>query len=239
MNYVDTINNNNNLFISSSFPNYNSKDNNVRNSTNTCPIYYGNNNYGENSDFLPHNQNNLENNETFILNNDYLTVEDLCNIYPNFKKEIYKDIKKPNYIPNEELFQKAKYFVYENLVKKYKILKPKYNDKTFGESILLLAIQLTNKYNIDLHYDYLVNKKNVEYKLELNVPEIIQKYYNNKAKTLFYQDLTENSEEISKNVNYDLLNKFSNGIFNDKNKIESENRLICRTPKTKRNYHIS
>ena len=45
LNYVDTINNNNNLFISSSFPNYHSKEQNLRNSNNSCPIYYGNNNF--------------------------------------------------------------------------------------------------------------------------------------------------------------------------------------------------
>ena len=237
LNYVDTINNNNNLFISSSFPNYHSKEQNLRNSNNSCPIYYGNNNFEENSDFMPNNLNNLKSNDEIGIENDYFSVEDLCNISPHLKKEIFKDIKKPNYIPNEELFQKAKFFVYENLVKKYRILKPKFSDKTFGESVILLAIQLTNKYNIDKHYDYLVNQKNVEYRLELNIPEIVKNYYNNKAKTLFYKDLIENSEQISEDVNYDLLNKFSDGLLNDKNKNDySENRLICRTPKTKRNY---
>ena len=237
LNYVDTINNNNNLFISSSFPNYHSKEQNLRNSNNSCPIYYGNNNFEENSDFMPNNLNNFESNEEIGIENDYFSVEDLCNISPHLKKEIFNDIKKPNYIPNEELFQKAKFFVYENLVKKYRIIKPKFSDKTFGESVILLAIQLTNKYNIDKHYDYLVNQKNVEYRLELNIPEIVKNYYNNKAKTLFYKDLIENSEQISEDVNYDLLNKFSDGLLNDKNKNDySENRLICRTPKTKRNY---
>ena len=55
-------------------------------------------------------------------NNNYFSVDELCSISPNLKQEIYKDIKKPSYIPNEELFQKAKLYVYENLVKKYKII---------------------------------------------------------------------------------------------------------------------
>ena len=233
LNYVDTINNNNNLFISSNFPNYEPHEMNLRNSTKTAPIYYGNNDFEEQTIFMNNNQNNnFDNHET-----NYFKVDELCNISPHLKQEIYKDIQKPDYIPNEQLFQKAKLFVYENLVKKYKILKPKYCDKTFGESVLLLSIQLTNKYNIEKHYDYLVNQRKVEYKLELNVPEIIKQYYNNRAKTLFYQDLMESSEQITNDVNQELLSKISGGIFNkDKNMFSSENRLICRTPKTKRNY---
>ncbi len=96
-------------------------------------------------------------------------------------------------------------------------MKPKINDKKFGESVLLLTIQLTNKYNIEKHYDYLVNnRKNPEYKLEINTPEIIKNYYTDKAKILFHEDFTENSK-ISNNLNKELLNDFSNGLFSSKN----------------------
>ena len=80
----------------------------------------------------------------------------------------------------------------------------------------------------------------------MDVPAIIKKYYTNKAKTLFYEDLSEISDKIFENVNKELINKFSNGLlFNEKDKndddndlvISKEKRFICRTPKTKRNYN--
>ena len=71
-------------------------------------------------------------------------------------------------------------------------------------------LEQLNKYNIDIHYDFLVNQKKCNYKLIVNVPEIIKKYYTNKAKVLFYKDLNESSESISYDLNKELLNKFSN-----------------------------
>ena len=240
LNNFDNINNNkNNLFISSPNP-YNNNNQNIydQNLNRSSQIYLGNNNFDE----IPNNQNK----DNLYINDDYLTVDDLCQASPHLKEEIFKDIKRPNYIPNEEIFQKAKKFVYENLIKKYKIMKPRSTDKTFGESVLLLSIQLTNKYNIEKQYDYLVNnKRNINYRLEINVPEIIKNYYTNKAKTLLYENINDNSEKISDYVNKEFLNKLSGGIiFNEKDKDNDannlnnskENRLICRTPKTKRNY---
>ena len=223
LNYLDNLNNNNNRPS-----NFNNSDNNLNRST---QIYLGDNNYEEDLN----------------INLDFFTVEEFCNASPRLKDEIYKDIKRPNYIPNEELFQKAKKYVYDNLVKKYKIMKPKINDKIFGESVILLAIQLTNKYNIEKNYEFLVNSRRIpNYRLEINVPEIIKNYYTNKAKTLYHEDFEENSEEIYNNVNKELINNFSQGaVFgkneqnfgnNNVNNSERENRLICRTPKTKRNY---
>ena len=210
------------------------------NRSQTNPIYFGNNNYEDYSNIninnnIPQNQISNDNND------DYLTVQDLCNVSPHLFDEIYKDIKRPPYIPNEEYFQKAKKYVYDNLVKKYKIIKPKFNDKIFGESVILLAVQLTNKYNIEKHYDYLVNNRSkCEYKLNIDVPEIIKNYYSNKAKVLFHEDILENSEKINQDINKELLSKFSYGLFNEKNignDINSnEKKIICRTPKTKRNY---
>ena len=210
------------------------------NRSQTNPIYFGNNNYEDYSNIninnnIPQNQISNDNND------DYLTVQDLCNASPHLFDEIYKDIKRPPYIPNEEYFQKAKKYVYDNLVKKYKIIKPKFNDKIFGESVILLAVQLTNKYNIEKHYDYLVNNRSkCEYKLNIDVPEIIKNYYSNKAKVLFHEDILENSEKINQDINKELLSKFSYGLFNEKNignDINSnEKKIICRTPKTKRNY---
>ena len=182
LNYVDTINNSNNLFISSSFlnPNNNNNNNNRKkqNINKNNQIYLGDNNYIEYPE--------LEDEQDIEINNVFFTVEDLYIASPHLKKEIFKDIKRPSYIPNEELFQKSKKYVYDNLVKKYKIMKPKISNKIFGEPILLLAIQLTNKYNIEKHYDFLVNNnKNCAYRLEVDVPAIVKKYYTNKAKTLF------------------------------------------------------
>ena len=193
---MDTINNSNNLFISSSFlnPNNNNNNNNRKkqNINKNNQIYLGDNNYIEYPE--------LEDEQDIEINNVFFTVEDLYIASPHLKKEIFKDIKRPSYIPNEELFQKSKKYVffyqiiiyiskkyvYDNLVKKYKIMKPKISNKIFGESILLLAIQLTNKYNIEKHYDFLVNNnKNCAYRLEVDVPAIVKKYYTNKAKTLF------------------------------------------------------
>ena len=218
LNYIDKIN-----------PNQNYQTNQV---------YLGNNNYVEYSDI----NNNTQNQFNFENNNEYLTVQELCNISPKLKDEIYKDIKRPNYIPNEDLFQKAKKYVYENLIKKYKIIRPKINDKVFGEKVILLAIQLTNKYNIEKHYDYLVNNRaNIEYRLNINVPEIIQNYYNNKAKTIYHEDIMDNYDSINNDINKELFNKFShiaNNSKEDNNLLSnnSETRLICRTPRTKRNY---
>ena len=237
-NYLNNLENmNNNIYTSSAFTNYNNNQNfHEQNFNKNSKNYLTSNNFEK----LPNNQAE----DDLYVNVDYITVDDFCNISPHLKEEIYKDIKRPNYIPNEEIFQKAKKYVYDNLVPKYKLMKPKISDKIFGESVLLLAIQLTNKYNIEKHYDYLVNnRRNTEYKFEINVPEIIKDYYTNKAKTLFHEDLTENSEKISNDINKELLNKFSNGLFNNKKDNDdnnlnnsSENRLVCRTPKTKRNY---
>ena len=222
LNYLDNLNNNNRT------SNFNNPDINLNRST---QIYLGDNNFEEDLN----------------INLDYFTVEEFCNASPRLKDEIYKDIKRPNYIPNEELFQKAKKYVYDNLVKKYKIMKPKINDKIFGESVILLAIQLTNKYNIEKNYEFLVNSRRIpNYRLEINVPEIIKNYYTNKAKTLYHEDFEENSEEIYNNVNKELINNFSQGAVFGKNEQNFENnnannsgrknKLICRTPKTKRNY---
>ena len=57
-------------------------------------VYLGNNNYVEYPDINNNIQNQINN------ENDYLTVQELCNYSPHLKEEIYKDIKRPNYIPN-------------------------------------------------------------------------------------------------------------------------------------------
>jgi hypothetical protein len=212
---------------------------------NNSTIYLGDNNYEDYENIYNNNINNYDRNEGISQEEDnYFSVEDLCKVSPHLKNEIFKDIQRPSYIPNEQIFQESKKYVYDNLVKKYKILKPKINEKNFGESVILLAIQLVNKYNIDAHYEFLVNQKKCNYKLIVNVPEIIKKYYTNKAKVLFYKDLNESSESISYDLNKELLNKFSNGLFNnEKNQNEivdySSKKFICRTPKTKRNYITS
>ena len=94
-------------------------------------------------------------------------------------------------------------------------MRPKINDKIFGESVILLAIQLTNKYNI-------------------------QNYYNNKAKEIYHEDIINNYDNINNDINKELFNKFSQIANNSKEYNNflsniSETRLICRRPKTKRN----
>ena len=224
LNYIDRINTNQNY--------------------QTNPVNLGNNNYAEYPDIINNTQNQIYNNNNDN-NIEYLTVQELINVSPQLKDEIYKDIKRPNYIPNEELFQKAKKYVYDNLIKKYKIQRPKYGDKLFGESVILLAVQLTNKYNIEKHYDYLVNnRKNIEYRLNIDVPEIVKNYYNNKAKTLYHEDIMDNYDKLNNDINKELFNKFShneNKSKEDNNNISNlinnnETRLISHTPKTKRNY---
>ena len=181
---------------------------------NNSTVYLGDNNYENYENMYANNINNYDRNGGINQEEDnYFSVEDLCKVSPHLKNEIFKDIQRPSYIPNEQIFQESKKYVYENLVKKYKILKPKINEKNFGESVILLAIQLVNKYNIDAHYEFLVNQKQCNYKLDVNVPEIIKKYYTNKAKVLFYKDLNESSESISYDLNKELLNKFSNGLL--------------------------
>ena len=191
------------------------------------------------------NNNNIiiNNNQKENLNkeeNEYFPIEYLCNIYPNLKKEIFKDFKKPSYMPNEQVFQEAKKFVYENLVNKYQILKPKSELNNFIESTIILSIQLVNKYNIDKHYEYLINNKKCEYKLIINVPEILKNYYGNKEKDLLKNDMNMSSLTIKNDVNKEIFNKFSlkennkDDTFNIIN--ENENRIICQTPKAKRNY---
>ena len=87
-------------------------------------------------------------------------------------------------------------------------MRPKINDKIFGESVILLAIQLTNKYNI-------------------------QNYYNNKAKAIYHEDIIDNYDNINNDINKQLPNKFShiaNNSKEDNNLLSnnSETRLICR-----------
>ena len=250
--YIESINNNsnsnhnnNNLYLTSSSVQNRIKNNQQMYENNNSTVYLGDNNYENYENIYSNNINNHERNGGINQEEDsYFSVEDLCKVSPHLKNEIFKDIQRPSYIPNEQIFQESKKYVYENLVKNYKILKPKINEKNFGESVILLAIQLVNKYNIDAHYEFLVNQKKCNYKLFVNVPEIIKKYYTNKAKVLFYKDLNESSESISHDLNKELLNKFSNGLFNDE-KIQNEiveyssKKFVCRTPKTKRNYITS
>ena len=94
-------------------------------------------------------------------------------------------------------------------------MRPKINDKIFGESVIFLAIQLTNKYNI-------------------------QNYYNNKVKVIYHEDIIDNYDNINNDINKQLPNKFShiaNNSKEDNNLLSnnSETRLICRRKKTKRN----
>ena len=55
-------------------------------------------------------------------------------------------------------------------------MRPKINDKIFGESVIFLAIQLTNKYNI-------------------------QNYYNNEAKAIYHEDIIDNYDNINNDIN--------------------------------------
>ena len=238
--HLNKLEQGNNLNVSYDNQKYYNKKVSGINFTGKGQIYLGNNEYDD--------SNEINNDKIFDIDEEYFTVEELCNASPHLRNEIYKDIKRPNYIPNEEIFQKAKKYVYDNLVKKYKIMKPKTNDKKdqiFGESILLLAIQLTNKYNIEKQYDSLVNDKRIDnFRIEINVPEIIKNYYTNKAKTLYHEDITENAQEIDIKLDKELFNQFSQGlVFSEKNKSNDsninnskENRIVCRTPRTKRNY---
>ena len=183
----------------------------------------------------------INNNKNEILNkeeNEYFSFQYLCNIYPNLQKEIFQEIKKPSYMPNEQIFQEAKKFVYENLVKKYQILKPKTELNNFIESTIILSIQLVNKYNIDKHYEYLINNKKCEYKLIIDVPEIIKKYYGNKEKDLLLKDRIKPSQKTKNIINKELFDQFlSKGNNRDDTfDISNENRIICQTPRTKRNY---
>ena len=82
--------------------------------------------------------------------------------------------------------------------------------------LILLAIQLTNKYNI-------------------------QNYYNNEAKAIYHEDIIDNYDNLNNDINKELFNKFShiaNNSKEDNNFLSnnSETKLICRRPKTKRNY---
>ena len=58
-------------------------------------------------------------------------------------------------------------------------MRPKINDKIFGESVIFLAIQLTNKYNI-------------------------QNYYNNEAKAIYHAYLELCIQE-KKNVSMTII----------------------------------
>ena len=179
-NYLDgrIPNNNQNLFNSNLPMNINQQEQMKKSNL----IYLGDNNYADHpynnvNNFNYNDQiinNNIENNIISQEENNYISVEDLLKTCPHLREDIFKDFKRPNYIPNEEIFQEAKKYVYNNLVNRYKILKPISNEEKFVESILLLSIQLVNKYNIEMHYEFLVNKKKCIYKLIINVPDIIK-----------------------------------------------------------------
>ena len=127
LNYIGSINNDNLPNSSLSF-NYNNQEKLIRNKKYST-VYLGDNNFEE----IPSNNNihinRYENVNICQEDNNYFSVEELCNMFPHFKNDIFKDYKRPNYIPNEEIFQQAKKYVYENLVNKYKILKPKINEE--------------------------------------------------------------------------------------------------------------
>ena len=156
INQKNNLNINNNNFESNSF---------TQNYNNDCQKPINQINSALNNNYFESNQNNnIINNEEPNEEDSYFSMENIFTIFPNIKNEIFKDFKRPIYMPNENFFQEAKKFVYENLVKKYKILKPKTNINNFIEKAIILSIQLINKQNIDMHYDFLVNKKNCNYK---------------------------------------------------------------------------
>ena len=175
------------------------------------------------------NKNNNSNNENNGSDNDiYFTVEKFCEIYPNLRNEIFKKFNKPSYIPNEEFFDEAMNFIYKNIVKEYKIYKPTSFNQNLSEYIILLAIQLTNKHNIEMYYDFLVNKKNPIYITIIDVPTTLQKYYTKKAKISFQKDLQESSGNMINTINKELINKFdTNFLLPDCNNIKKEQRKIC------------
>ena len=179
------------------------------------------------------NDNDIENNEKD--DEVYFTIEKFCEIYPHLRDEIFKKFTKPTYIPNEKLFEEARNFIYENIVKEYKIYKPTSFSQNLSEYVILLAIQLTNKYNIEMYYDFLVNKKKPIFNTIIDVPGILQKYYTKKAKVSFHKDLEESSGKIINNLNKELINKFDKNLLLPDNNINKEQRIV-NTPKTKRNY---
>ena len=193
-------------------------------------VYLGDNNfeeysYNNNNLIINNEKNNIKNEE-----NIFISIEEFYKDSPNLKNEIFKDFKKPIYIPNEQIFQKAKKYVYENLVKKYKILKPKINDNKFAELAMLLAVQLVNKYNIECYYDFLVNKTKYDYKLIIDVLEVLKQYYKNKAKSLFVND-------IQNKFRNEYLNTFFNELFcNEVEQDISSSTLFNSAKKIKRNY---
>ena len=89
---------------------------------NNSTVYLGDNYYENYENMYANNINNYDRNGGINQEEDnYFSVEDLCKVSPHLKNEIFKDIQRPSYIPNEQIFQESKKYVYENLVKKYKI----------------------------------------------------------------------------------------------------------------------
>ena len=148
-----------------------------------------------------HNRSSTSQNTSIIKEvpaDDYMSIDEVFTFYPNIKKEVYKDYPRPIYIPNEEFFQRAKQFVYNNLVPKYQLLKPEAAGMDVGESMILLSIQLTNQKNIDSHYEYLVNQKNVKYQLFIDIPNVIKNFYEKRKKILFGSRNNQSDNSIIK-----------------------------------------
>ena len=195
-----------------------------------------NNNFGQFQKCINNDQNENENEKS------YLTMDNLLNLFPNLRPEIFKDFKRPIYMPNEQIFQEAKKYVYQNLVNQYLILEPKTDINNFVEKAIVQAIQLVNKHNIDEQYEFLINRKKCNYKIIVDVPEIIKNYNDKKKKSLLIKDTNNENESVSNDIKKEMINKLSyNLYFNKKDKepiydLNNENRVICRTPKTKRSY---
>ena len=84
----------------------------------------------------------------------------------------------------------------------------------------------------------IINKYRIQIKYKFST--IIQNYYNNKTKIIYHENIIDNYDNINNDINKELFNKFlhiSNNSKEDNNLLSnnSETRLICRRPKTKRN----
>ena len=123
---------------------------------------------------------------------------------------------------NEEVYQQAINYVLENLLEKYKILKPNINDRIFVESAILSAILLVNQYNIEKHYDFLINSNKHNYKLIVDVPELLKKYYTNQS----ISDINSNINDSLEYLSFDLKKE----VFNAKIVSSAKNMFafICK-----------
>ena len=155
------------------------------------------------------------------------------NLPGEIKKNIFRKIRCPKHIPDQDLFEESKNFIFNRIVPKYRILIPSIDD-IFINSIILLSIQWITKINIENYYEFSNNNANLNLITNIDVPTIINNYYKTQKvfPNIIGQNNTEDFNSIVDTVNEiykrtkELNNNFENYFMEKQKKDSNESNLI-------------